>query len=233
MNDTEPQKSALPGPKPGLWATIRAFVRENPHVWLVLLLPLYLALFFLTEWYVSPDKPYWSSYIPLDDKIPFLEGFALPYCMWYPFLAAVGLYLLFKDAAGFRKYMAFIFIGFCSALLFCILVPNGQDLRPDPFPRKNIFTWMLSRVYAADTNTNVFPSMHVIGSIGGVIAVFRCKGLKKFRAPAAVLAFLISISTVFVKQHSALDIFGGILWCLPLWFFIYRMPDLRAAKKKQ
>ena len=25
--------------------------------------------------------------------------------------------------------MAFIFIGFCSALLFCILVPNGQDLR--------------------------------------------------------------------------------------------------------
>lgn len=233
MNDTKQRNNTLPGPKPSLWITIRTFVKENPHVWLALLLPVYLALFFLVEWYVSPDKPYWSSYVPLDDKIPFLEGFAFPYCMWYPFLVAVGLYLMIKDGAGFRKYMAFIFIGFCSALVFCVLVPNGQDLRPDPFPRKNIFTWILSRIYAADTNTNVFPSMHVIGSIGGVIAVYRCKGLRKFRIPSAVLAFFISISTVFVKQHSVLDIGGGILWCIPLWFFIYRLPDLRAARNKQ
>ncbi len=233
MNDTKQRNNTLPGPKPSLWITIRTFVKENPHVWLALLLPVYLALFFLVEWYVSPDKPYWSSYVPLDDKIPFLEGFVLPYCMWYPFLVAVGLYLMIKDGAGFRKYMAFIFIGFCSALVFCVLVPNGQDLRPDPFPRKNIFTWILSRIYAADTNTNVFPSMHVIGSIGGVIAVYRCKGLRKFRIPSAVLAFFISISTVFVKQHSVLDIGGGILWCIPLWFFIYRLPDLRAARNRQ
>lgn len=233
MNDTKQRNNTLPGPKPSLWITIRTFVKENPHVWLALLLPVYLALFFLVEWYVSPDKPYWSSYVPLDDKIPFLEGFAFPYCMWYPFLVAVGLYLMIKDGAGFRKYMAFIFIGFCSALVFCVLVPNGQDLRPDPFPRKNIFTWILSRIYAADTNTNVFPSMHVIGSIGGVIAVYRCKGLRKFRIPSAVLAFFISISTVFVKQHSVLDIGGGILWCIPLWFFIYRLPDLRAARNRQ
>lgn len=231
MNDTEPQNNALPGPKAGVWETVRSFVTKNPHVWLALLLPVYLALFFLVEWYVSPDKPYWSSYVPLDDQIPFLEGFILPYCMWYPFLVAVGLYLMIQDGPGFRKYMAFIFIGFCSALLFCVLVPNGQDLRPDPLPRKNIFTWMVARIYAADTNTNVFPSMHVIGSLGGVIAVYRCPGLKKFRVPAAILAFLISISTVFVKQHSVLDILGGILWCLPLWFFIYRLPELRAAKK--
>lgn len=233
MNDTKQRNNTLPGPKPSLWITIRTFVKENPHVWLALLLPVYLALFFLVEWYVSPDKPYWSSYVPLDDKIPFLEGFVLPYCMWYPFLVAVGLYLMIKDGAGFRKYMAFIFIGFCSALVFCVLVPNGQDLRPDPFPRKNIFTWILSRIYAADTNTNVFPSMHVIGSIGGVIAVYRCKGLRKFRIPSAVLAFFISISTVFVKQHSVLDIGGGVLWCIPLWFFIYRLPDLRAARNRQ
>ena len=233
MNDTKQRNNTLPGPKPSLWITIRTFVKENPHVWLALLLPVYLVLFFLVEWYVSPDKPYWSSYVPLDDKIPFLEGFVLPYCMWYPFLVAVGLYLMIKDGAGFRKYMAFIFIGFCSALVFCVLVPNGQDLRPDPFPRKNIFTWILSRIYAADTNTNVFPSMHVIGSIGGVIAVYRCKGLRKFRIPSAVLAFFISISTVFVKQHSVLDIGGGILWCIPLWFFIYRLPDLRAARNRQ
>ena len=233
MNDTKQRNNTLPGPKPSLWITIRTFVKENPHVWLALLLPVYLALFFLVEWYVSPDKPYWSSYVPLDDKIPFLEGFVLPYCMWYPFLVAVGLYLMIKDGAGFRKYMAFIFIGFCSALVFCVLVPNGQDLRPDPVPRKNIFTWILSRIYAADTNTNVFPSMHVIGSIGGVIAVYRCKGLRKFRIPSAVLAFFISISTVFVKQHSVLDIGGGILWCIPLWFFIYRLPDLRAARNRQ
>ena len=31
----------------------------------------------------------------------------------------------------------------------------------------------------------------------------------------------MSLSTVFIKQHSVLDVLGGLLFCLPLWFFIY------------
>lgn len=209
------------------WDTIHRFIKENPHVWLALLLPMYLALFFAVERYVSPEKPYLVSYVPLDDKIPFLEGFILPYCMWYPFLVSVGLYLLIRDGNGFRQYMAFLMTGFCTALLFCVLVPNGQNLRPAEFPRDNFCTWLVTQIYTADTNTNVFPSMHVIGCVGAVLAVFKCPKLRSWRWPSVFLSIFICISTVFVKQHSVLDILGGIVWCVPLWFLVYWLPGRR------
>ena len=210
---------------------VKAFVKSHPHMWWGLFLPAYLAAFFIIEHFITGN--YWATQLPADALIPFCPYFIFFYMSWSPLLVALGLYLIVRDAEGFRRYIWMLALSFFSATLFCVLVPNGQDLRPAEMPQQNIFTWAVQLTYDLDTNTNVFPSMHVIGSIGGVIAVYRCKGLRKFRIPSAVLAFFISISTVFVKQHSVLDIGGGILWCIPLWFFIYRLPDLRAARNRQ
>ena len=230
MNDTKQRNNTLPGPKPSLWITIRTFVKENPHVWLALLLPVYLALFFLVEWYVSPDKPYWSSYLPLDDKIPFCEWFALPYVMWYPFLVIPGLIFLLKDGEAFRKYMLYIGLGFSSAVIFCLLFPNGQDLRPAAFPRENFCTEILRWIYSADTNTNVCPSMHVIGCAALTLACFDSEPLRRRHLQWVMLplGLVISMSTVFVKQHSILDVFVAIPVCVILYFIIYH----RAFVKK-
>ena len=53
-------------------------------------------------------------------------------------------------------------------------------------------------------------------------AIFDCPGLRRLRAPGVVLAVLISVSTVFVKQHSVLDIAGGLALGLPIGRVIYR-----------
>ena len=217
------------GPRQG--ALIR-FLRAYPHAKLVLLVPVYLLFFFAAERFVSPDKEYWISYMALDDRIPFLEGFILPYICWYPFLISIGLALMILDGPAFRRYIIFLMAGFFSALLFCVLVPNGQNLRPEVYPRQNFCTWLVGLIYAADTNTNVFPSMHVIGSIGGILAVHDCKRLKRWRLPVIFAGVLISLSTVFVKQHSFLDVIGGVIWSLPLWFLVYRLPKLRKRKAK-
>ena len=69
-------------------------------------------------------------------------------------------------------------------------------------------------IYASDTNTNVCPSMHVIGSFAAMFAVFDCKKLRKTTlAPtvAVLLVILVSASTVLVKQHSIVDVFWGIV----------------------
>ena len=187
-------------------------LRDYKHVFLILYVPIYLISFFLVELLVPSDADYWVSYCPLDDLIPFNEYFIIPYYMWYPFLFMVGIYLMIKDVPEFKRYMYCIIIGFSFCLVFYLLFPNGQDLRPETFERDNIFVTMVKAIYAADTNTNVLPSMHVIGAIFAAISICSTKVLKVMwvKPSAVILAVLISLSTCFVKQHSILDVFAGI-----------------------
>ena len=201
---------------------ILQFIKKNPHVLLALYLPVFLAAFFLLEHYVDGDSDYWVSYLPLDDRIPFLEGFVLAYCLWYPLLLVVGLWLMVKDAPAFCRYMYVLILGFSLSLLFCAVFPNGQNLRPAVFPRDNFCTRLLALIYAADTNTNVMPSMHVIGAAAAVFGVFDSRTVGHWtRAAVVIVAVLICASTVFVKQHSVLDIVVGAAVCVPLYFGVY------------
>jgi len=140
-------------------------LRDYRYVLLVLYVPLYFVCFFLIEKLVPSTADYWVSYCPLDDMIPFSEYFIIFYYIWYALLFAVGIYLMIVDAPEFKRYMYCIIIGFSFCVVFCLLFPNGQNLRPETFPRDNVFTDMVRAIYAADTNTNVIPSVHVIGAI--------------------------------------------------------------------
>lgn len=203
---------------------IKEYIKANKKVLpYFLFLPGYLLAFFLLETFISGDGNYWSSHIFLDDYIPFLEGFVVFYCLWYPFLIVPGLYLFFKDISEFKKYIWYLICAFAICFTVYILVPNGQDLRPAVFERNNIFTDIVGLIYSADTNTNVFPSMHVAGALGAAAAFFRTDGLKKYRAVSVITAVLICASTVFIKQHSLLDVFGGIAVWLISYIAVYRI----------
>ena len=203
---------------------IKTYIKTNKKVLpYFLFLPGYLLAFFLLETFISGDGSYWSSYIFLDDYIPFLEGFVIFYCLWYPFMIVPGLYLFFKDIPEFKRYIWYLICAFAICFAVYILVPNGQDLRPEVFERDNIFTYIIGLIYSADTNTNVFPSMHVAGALGAAEAFFRTDGLKKYRAVSVITAVLICASTVFIKQHSLLDVFGGIAVWLISHITVYRI----------
>jgi membrane-associated phospholipid phosphatase len=205
------------------------------HLWFCLVLPLYLVSFWAVEHIVVDN--YWVSYMPIDDLIPFNELFLIPYVFWYPFMVSMGLYLLWRRSGDFCRYMMFIGIGFLSALLFCLIFPNGQDLRPDQFPRDNILTRIIAILYSADTNTNVLPSMHVIGSLAVLFAAFNCDtlGRKKtfIRIQSVALACLISISTVFVKQHSVLDVLVAIPWGFAVYAIVYLPYNIKKHRRKK
>ena len=51
--------------------------------------------------YLTPRMNPHVIYSPLDDRIPFLEMFILPYVLWYFYIAAVQLYFLFKNKRTF------------------------------------------------------------------------------------------------------------------------------------
>lgn len=202
--------------------SLRALLRAHPEYCYALFVPAFLICFFLVERLVPPEGGYWVSHCALDDRIPFAEVFVIPYCLWYPLLLFTGLGLMLRDTAEFRRYMWFLMLGFGFSLLFCLAFPNGQDLRPSEFPRSNVFTWLLGRIYAADTNTNVLPSMHVIGACAAALSACRSRALGRW-APVTVVivAVLICLSTVFVKQHSVLDVLAGFAVSLPLALLLH------------
>ena len=186
-------------------------------------LPVYLLSFVLLEH--VPASGYWPTQLPLDDAIPFCEYFVIFYCLWYVLLIGVGLYLLFRDRDAFRRYMQFLAITFFLSELIWILVPNGQDLRPAVMPRDNLFTALISALYRIDTNTNVFPSVHVVGAVGAALAVWDSHSLrhrKMLRWGVVVLAALTCVSTLFVKQHAILDVVSGLMLSLLAALPVYR-----------
>lgn len=198
--------------------------------------PIYIGLFFVVEKLVPESTDYWVSYMFLDDYIPFREEFIIFYYMWYPALVGMGIFLLINDEAEYKRYMLSIIITFTFTLIFCLLVPNGQDLRPEVLPRDNIFTHMIAAIYKADTNTNVMPSVHAIGSFLGLISTHRTKEIKNKLSIFVLdlLWILIAISTCFVKQHSILDIFGSMALCLIVYIVRLYIEDdfhLRNTKK--
>ena len=105
--------------------TIKTFIKDHPQMWWGLYLPVYLGGFFLIEHLITDN--YWATQTFIDEYIPFCEYFVIPYDSWGFLLLALGLYLIVKDAEGFRRYMWSIMLTFGFATIFCALVPNGQD----------------------------------------------------------------------------------------------------------
>ena len=200
--------------------TFLCLLKKHRHCLLALYLPVYLLAFWVLEQNITQN--YWASYVPADDAIPFVAEFVIPYCMWYPYAIFPGLYLMVCDVPVFKKFMYHIMIGMTLGLVICAIFPNGQDLRPLTFKESNFCTQMVGEIYRVDTNTNVLPSMHVIGTLAVFFGIYHSAGVGKYvKAAMAVIALLICASTVLIKQHSILDVIAALFVSLPTYVLVY------------
>ena len=200
------------------------------HLLLLLGWLAYFTLYFLTENLIPLEKCH-VVHIALDDAIPFCEYFVIPYTLWYVLIVGSLLYFMLYNVQGFCKLQTFIMITQAAAMLVYILWPSRQDLRPEVFPRENLFTWIISIIYSFDTPSGVCPSLHVAYSIG--IASVWCKEKDVslgFKAFIVTFVCVICASTAFIKQHSVVDIFAalpvGLLAELILYWKDYWKPKL-------
>lgn len=210
---------------------MKQFFRTHKHIWMASYALIYLPWFIWLE--SRANQPYHVIYMPLDDKIPFLEYFVIPYFLWFVYVAAVFLYLFFKNKREFYQYCAFLFTGMTLFLIISTIWPNGHLLRPTEFERENLFTTLVQFLYQADTSTNIFPSIHVFNSIGAHMAVINNESLRKnplVHYGSLLLMVSIILSTVFLKQHSMLDLIAGVLLGLFMDQLVYHWDysELRA-----
>ena len=207
------------------------FIKKYKHAWVFLYLFIYLPWWIWLEKHVTTH--YYVVQTEFDKYIPFIEYFIVPYLLWFFFIVAAFLYFFFTDVPGFYRLAAFMFSGMTIFLLVSTVFPNGQDLRPAVFERDNIFVDMVRMLYRTDTCTNVFPSLHVFNSLSVCVAISESNALKKRRGVcvgAYVLAGLIILATMFLKQHSVLDVLGaGVMACV-LYQFVYAPHKRREPK---
>lgn len=204
---------------------MKAFLLRLRHAWPALYFFIYMPAFFWLERTFNSDYP-GLHYIhcTLDDKIPFVEHFIIPYFLWYFYIAGFVVFFFFKDVKEFYQLMATLIIGMTVFLIISAIYPNGVMIRPDTFPRENVFTDMVRQLHSIDTDTNVFPSLHAFNSIAVAIAVLKSKYFKDWgvmKISSTILALLIIFSTVFLKQHSIIDVIGSFVLAVPLYLLVY------------
>jgi membrane-associated phospholipid phosphatase len=148
---------------------------------------------------------------PLDDAIPFVKEFIVPYVAWYGFIFLVMTYLCFKDRRTYYITLTCYALGLTSSFItfyfFQTTVPRPEVMGSD------IFSKMVLQIYGADQPYNCFPSIHVLTSFLMVKAVSASTFRNKTNLLAVwFCAVMIIISTLFVKQHVILDAVSGVIY---------------------
>lgn len=208
--------------------------RQFRHLKLLLYWPVFGLLFgFLERFYQAPY--YYVMHCKLDDLIPFQEVFVIPYLFWFIYLIGMLGYTLFFDVDTFRRMMKFVMITYSVTLVFYFIFPSCQYLRPAIFPRENALTQFMYYFYQFDTNTNVCPSLHVIGTMAALGAGWNAKRLQTpgWRVFLIIAAVLICLSTVFLKQHSVIDLIVALPICFVAHMICYYSKDHAPYSKQK
>jgi len=167
----------------------------------------------------------------LDARIPFIKYFVVPYMGWFVYMLGFLLFFLLKSKEDFDNATRYMFTGMIIALIIYTIIPTGLNLRPE-ISGNDIFSLIVAKVYSTDTPTNVCPSLHVFNSIAVNAVVQRSRAFKhpNIVKPAAYLAcILICMSTVFLKQHSIIDVFWALVMAVALYPLSYaRFRELKS-----
>ena len=202
------------------------------HSWVFLYWIVYLAWFGWLEENVTSG--YYVIQSALDQWIPFHELFVVPYLLWFPYVAAVIGWFFLHDKKEFYRLTAYLYLGMTIFLIVCTIFPNGVSLRPAVLPRDNILTELVRAIWTVDTPTNVLPSLHVYNSVVCCVAVFRDEQLGRsgwLKGIVLMLTISIVLSTMFLKQHSVIDVVTALTMAGALYEVFYQPSGYRRAKK--
>ena len=105
---------------------IKQFILRYRHAWVLLYSFIYM------PWFCYLEKHRFSHYYlihsPLDDYIPFVEYFIVPYLLWFLFIAVTIAYFFFTDKKGYYQLTAFLFTGMTIFLIICTVFPASAHI---------------------------------------------------------------------------------------------------------
>lgn len=206
---------------------------QYKHAWVFAYFLIYLPWYFGIQQRVNVE--FHDVYTFIDEAIPFVSWFILPYVYWFLFVATTIAFLFFFYKEDFYKCTAFLFIGMTICLIAFTIYPTSFDHRPITIEANTFNQYLVQFIYTADKSQNVCPSIHVYNSIGCAIALIKCPRFQNsitMKSVAIISAVLITLSTMFVKQHSIIDVSCAIVLSIILYYIIYKIDYSRLIKKR-
>lgn len=174
----------------------------------VLLLTTCLILGALYEPLNTAREPLHSLRTPLDDAIPVVPMFIIPYLSYFLYLVMTLFALAVQRDARALQVML-------GAAALTLLISDLTYLTFQTYVTRpaimgdNLFLRLIADVYGNDQPFNDFPSGHT--SLSTVCAIAWWRTHYRIRPVMVLWSVLIVLSTVFVKQHYVLDIVGGVI----------------------
>ena len=184
---------------------------------------LYMAGHELALWFgFTPFLPK----IALDDRIPIVSVFIIPYVWSYAYWAMGPMAVSRCEKTHFADYMAANVVAGAAGVLALAFFPTYMDrvaeglyvvpVNPTVFDRLRMFWYSLD---GSEMAYNLLPSFHCINSTLCYLGVAGRREIPVwFRVYSFVTTFLIFASTMYVKQHYFLDVVTGIALAMAAYF---------------
>lgn len=177
-------------------------------------------------------QPQYMTQTVLDTQIPFVREFIIPYVLWFAYVPFGLIYLGLRSKRDFYKLFLALCGGMAIANIVFTVFPNAQGLRPvihsdDPF------STLIKFIYAIDTPTNVCPSLHVIEVVAVNAALQNSAAFSERRyrkTISSIFTLLVCLSTVFIKQHSIVDVFCGLIVATAFYIPLYIVPRCKLRR---
>jgi len=179
----------------------------------------WVALYYATAWIGELRGPVFDPALALDARFP-----VLPWTFFVYLLAYIVVLALFV----IRRTAAFLNLAFSSFIVMNLVAFALFALFPTQGPERDFMgsdgSGIIAAVYAVDSRYNAFPSLHVANPWLIAMLSLRERRWSVLTVALFVVAVAISISTLLVRQHYLLDVFGGIALSVLISAIMFRLP---------
>lgn len=174
---------------------------------------LVVASFLLYPTFNKPREIIHIIKLPIDDWIPLIPIFSIPYILYIPFLLLTLSYFIFFTKLFKGISISFVFCQFIATVVYFFYQTNVP--RPS-IKDTDIFSKIVLFIYSNDEPYNCFPSLHVALSI--ISFLYWIKIFPNLKLSMGAFVLSIILSTLFVKQHYTLDVISGVLLAITSFY---------------
>lgn len=159
----------------------------------------------------TDSSGYINLVLPIDHQIPFIPGFVVVYLLsivWWGIAPFFVYNILGKKV--FVEYCIVSVITSTVAFILFLTVPTINTLRPTNVNYNGFIGWLMHLTYSSSIGLHLFPSGHTMYTWLFVFICIRKQTNIKFLIINTILAVLVTLSSLFIKQHELVDAICGL-----------------------